>query len=37
MLWLIDKITPVKVTEQHEVVGLDMVLHGEIAYLENVN
>jgi Amt family ammonium transporter len=37
MLWLIDKITPVKVTEQHEVLGLDMVLHGEIAYLENVN
>ncbi len=37
MLWLINKITPVKVTEQHEVVGLDMVLHGEIAYLENVN
>ncbi len=37
MLWLIDKITPVKVTEQHEVVGLDMVLHGEIAYLENAN
>jgi ammonium transporter, Amt family len=37
MLWLIDKITPVKVTEQHEIVGLDMVLHGEIAYLENVN
>ncbi len=37
MLWLIDKITPVKVTEQHEVAGLDMILHGEIAYLENVN
>lgn len=37
MLWLINKITPVKVTEAHEIVGLDMILHGEVAYLENVN
>jgi ammonium transporter, Amt family len=37
MLWLIDKITPVKVEESHEIIGLDMVLHGEIAYLENAN
>jgi ammonium transporter, Amt family len=37
MLWLINKITPVKVTEQHEIIGLDEILHGEIAYLENVN
>lgn len=37
MLWLIDKITPVRVTEQHEIAGLDMILHGEVAYLENVN
>ena len=37
MLWIINKVTPVKVEESHEVLGLDMVLHGEIAYLENVN
>ena len=34
MLWLIDKITPVKVQEAHEESGLDAALHGEAAYLE---
>ena len=34
MLWLIDKVTPVKVSEETEAVGLDDGLHGEIAYLE---
>ena len=34
MLWLIDHITPVKVTEGTEVIGLDAGLHGEEAYLE---
>ena len=34
MLWIIDKITPVKVQEEHEVLGLDIVLHGETAYVE---
>ena len=32
MLWLIDRITPVKVTEVTEEVGLDEGLHGEQAY-----
>jgi Amt family ammonium transporter len=32
MLWLIDRITPVKVTETTEEVGLDEGLHGEKAY-----
>ena len=32
MLWLIDRITPVKVTEITEEVGLDAELHGEKAY-----
>ncbi len=34
MLWLIDRITPVKVAEGTEEVGLDAGLHGETAYLE---
>ena len=34
MLWLINKITPVKVDEKHEEIGLDEALHGEKAYLE---
>ena len=34
MLWLINKITPVKVEESHEIAGLDAILHEEIAYLE---
>ncbi len=33
MLWLIDRVTPVKVGEQTERVGLDAGLHGEEAYL----
>jgi Amt family ammonium transporter len=34
MLWLIDRVTTVKVDEQGEVAGLDSSLHGELAYLE---
>jgi Amt family ammonium transporter len=33
MLWLIDKVTPVKVNQAAEVSGLDAALHGEAAYL----
>ncbi len=33
MLWLIDKVTPVKVDQQAEKSGLDAALHGETAYL----
>ena len=33
MLWLIDRVTPVKVTEANEEGGLDEALHGEVAYL----
>src|SRR5579883_607810 len=36
MLWLINKITPVRVQEEHEVLGLDVVLHGETAYVESL-
>src|SRR5712671_4318463 len=36
MLWLINKITKVRVDEAHEEVGLDEALHGEQAYLEGV-
>ena len=32
MLWLINKITPVKVTAREEEFGLDEALHGETAY-----
>ncbi len=32
MLWLIDRVTPVKVPEVTEAVGLDEGLHGEHAY-----
>jgi ammonium transporter, Amt family len=32
MLWLINKMTPVKVTSQEEELGLDESLHGETAY-----
>ncbi len=32
MLWLINKITPVKVTAKEEELGLDESLHGETAY-----
>jgi Amt family ammonium transporter len=34
MLWLINKITPVRVEEVQEETGLDESLHGETAYLE---
>ncbi|HEY5218722.1 MAG TPA: ammonium transporter, partial [Gemmatimonadaceae bacterium] len=34
MLWVIDRITPVKVDEAAETEGLDSALHGEVAYLE---
>jgi Amt family ammonium transporter len=33
MLWLINKVTPVRVNDQNEVDGLDASLHGESAYL----
>jgi Amt family ammonium transporter len=33
MLWLIDRVTPVKVHETEEEQGLDAALHGETAYL----
>jgi Amt family ammonium transporter len=36
MLWLIDRITPVRVEEAHEEIGLDEALHGEQAYIEMV-
>jgi Amt family ammonium transporter len=36
MLWLINFITPVRVEERHEEIGLDEALHGEIAYLESM-
>jgi ammonium transporter, Amt family len=36
MLWVIDRITPVKVAELSEQLGLDEALHGEKAYLEQV-
>ncbi|HQZ72752.1 MAG TPA: ammonium transporter [Anaerolineae bacterium] len=35
MLWLIDRITPVKVGATDEAHGLDAILHGERAYLED--
>jgi Amt family ammonium transporter len=34
MLWLIDRVTPVRVEEAHEQIGLDEALHGEQAYIE---
>ena len=34
MLWLIDRITPVKVDAIAEEMGLDESLHGEQAYIE---
>ena len=33
MLWLIDRVTPVKVEQTAEESGLDVALHGETAYL----
>jgi Amt family ammonium transporter len=32
MLWLINKVTPVKVSNTDEENGLDEALHGEVAY-----
>ena len=34
MLWIIDRVTPVKAGEAAETEGLDMTLHGEVAYIE---
>jgi ammonium transporter, Amt family len=36
MLWIINKMTPVRVAEASEEVGLDEALHGEQAYLEEI-
>ncbi|MSP81717.1 MAG: ammonium transporter [Alphaproteobacteria bacterium] len=36
MLWLIDRVTPVKVDRTAEESGLDVALHGETAYLDAV-
>ena len=36
MLWLINFVTKVRVEEQHEEIGLDEALHGEVAYLESM-
>ena len=36
MLWLIDRVTVVKVSEAGELEGLDHAIHGETAYLEGV-
>ncbi len=36
MLWLIDRVTVVKVTEEGERSGLDSSIHGETAYLEGL-
>jgi len=33
MLWIIDRITTVKVDEAGELEGLDMAIHGEAAYV----
>ncbi|HKZ59279.1 MAG TPA: ammonium transporter [Candidatus Thermoplasmatota archaeon] len=32
MLWLINKVTPVRTTKEEEEVGVDQALHGEAAY-----
>ena len=36
MLWLINRVTPVRVTEAAEELGIDEAEHGETAYLEAV-
>ena len=36
MLWVIDRVTTVKVDEAGQAAGLDQALHGEVAYLEGV-
>ena len=33
LLWLINKITPVRVSKADEEKGLDIALHGENAYI----
>jgi ammonium transporter, Amt family len=35
-LWVIDRITAVRVADAHEATGLDEALHGETAYLEQM-
>jgi Amt family ammonium transporter len=35
MLWVIDKVIPVRATEEQEGAGLDAALHGEKAYFDN--
>jgi Amt family ammonium transporter len=35
MLWIINFVTPVKVTKEEEIAGLDSSLLGEIAYEED--
>jgi len=34
MLWIIDRITIVRVEDAHEELGLDEAIHGETAYVE---
>jgi Amt family ammonium transporter len=34
MLWIINRITPVRVSSSVEEMGLDAAIHGETAYLE---
>jgi Amt family ammonium transporter len=34
MLWVIDRVTPVRVEDAHEELGLDEAIHGETAYVE---
>jgi Amt family ammonium transporter len=36
MLWVIDRITAVRVEGSEEQAGLDESLHGEAAYIESV-
>ena len=36
MLWLIDLVTPVKVSQETEALGLDAGLHGEQAYVGGI-
>jgi Amt family ammonium transporter len=36
MLWIINKITPVRISEKDELVGIDIAIHGEKAYDEGV-
>jgi Amt family ammonium transporter len=36
MLWIIDRVTPVKVDQAGQMQGLDQALHGEVAYIETI-